>query len=78
MQVILRNPSKEIISQVDKKEGMVLDLPDLAEREDDLIINDVLDIKDMTRIASCDFALYKKDAVIYVDNADFSEMEVRL
>jgi hypothetical protein len=83
MKVILKNPTRSIINQVLAKEGLTIGWPDLddidlSEYENELYIEDVIDIKDMTRIASSDFALYKKDRVIYVNNSDFSEMEVRL
>lgn len=78
MKVVLRNPSKELIIQVQKKEGIVLEFTDLAEREDELLIEDIIDIKDLSRVAFCDFAIYKEDAVIYLDNSDFSSMEVQL
>ena len=83
MKVILKNPTRSIINQVLSKEGLFIGWPDLddidiSEYENELFIEDIIDIKDMTRITSCDFALYKKDRVIYVDSSDFSEMEVRL
>lgn len=76
MKVILKNPSLSIINQVSAKEGLTIDLSDY---ENELFIEDVIYIKDMTRyLVSTEFALYKKDIIIYVDNSDFSEMEVRL
>lgn len=83
MKVILKNPTRSIINQVLSKEGLIIGWPDLddidlSEYENELLIEDVIDIKDITRIATWHFAIYKKDRVIYLHNSDFSEMEVRL
>lgn len=72
MKVVLQNPSTMILGQIEKKFDCELF------GTDELVINRVCGIKDMRKIASCDFALYRKDSVIYVDNADFSSMEVQI
>lgn len=84
MKVILKNPSREVTNQVLAKEGLTigwsdLDDIDLSEYQYELLIDDVIEIRDLSRLErSADFALYKRDIIIFVDNKDFSEMEVRL
>lgn len=83
MKVILKNPSRSIINQVLPKEGLTIGWPDLddidlSEYENELVIEDIICIKDLTRLNRSQFFLYKKDRIITVDNSDFSEMEVRL
>jgi hypothetical protein len=66
------------------KEGLTIGWPDLedidlSEYENELLIEDVIEIRDLSRLErSRDFALYKRDRILFVDNSDFSEMEVRL
>lgn len=72
MKVVFQNPSKELLHEIGKKLGS-----DLS-GSDEITLSGVIDIKDMRKIASSDFALYRKDSIIYVDNADFSSMEVQL